>query len=217
MKSLGLSGTKRAIGTKGAKKLRANGQVPCVIYGGDENIHFSVDSRALDKFIYTPNVYQVQLEIDGVKINAVIKDTQFHPVTDRTVHVDFVQLFEDREVVIAMPVVLEGNAIGVRNGGNLSLRKRRMKLKGLPSAIPEDIIVDIATLKIGQSIKVADVAALNPKLEFAGNPNDVIVAVKTSRAAVEDEEEAEGESEATEGGDAPADGAEAKSEAPAEA
>ena len=92
-----------------------------------------------------------------------------------------------------------------------------MKLKGLPSAIPEDIIVDIATLKIGQSIKVADVAALNPKLEFAGNPNDVIVAVKTSRAAVEDEEEAEGESEATEGGDAPAEGAEAKSEAPAEA
>ena len=216
MKSLGLSGTKRAIGTKDAKKLRADGQVPCVIYGGEKNLHFSVDSRALDKLIYTPSVYRVKLEVDGEKIDAVIKDKQFHPVTDATLHIDFVQLFDDRPAVIAMPVVLTGNSIGVKNGGNLSLRKRTMKLKGLPSAIPEDITVDIADLKIGQSIKVADVAALNPKLEFAGNPNDVIVAVKTSRAAVEDEEE-EGEEgaegEATEGGEAPAEGGEAKAEA----
>ncbi|MBL4653636.1 MAG: 50S ribosomal protein L25 [Flavobacteriales bacterium] len=218
MKSLGLSGTKRAIGTKDAKKLRADGQVPCVIYGGDKNIHFSVDSRAMDKFIYTPNVFRVQLEIEGEKIDAVIKDTQFHPVTEATLHVDFVQLFEDRPAVIAMPVVLIGNAIGVRNGGTLSLRKRRMKLKGLPSAIPDDISIDIEALKIGQSIKVADVAALNPKLEFAGNPNDVVVAVKTSRAAIEDEEEEEGaEGETTEGGEGSTEGGEAKKEeAPAE-
>ena len=224
MKSLGLSGTKRAIGTKDAKKLRADGQVPCVIYGGEKNLHFSVDSRALDKLIYTPNVYRVQLDVDGEKIDAVIKAKQFHPVTDATLHVDFVQLFDDRPAIIAMPVVLTGNSIGVKNGGNLSLRKRTMKLKGLPSAIPEDITVDIADLKIGQSIKVADVAALNPKLEFAGNPNDVIVAVKTARAAIEEEEEeeeeegAEGEAtegEATEGGEG--ESSEGKPEATSEA
>jgi large subunit ribosomal protein L25 len=211
MKSLGLTGTKRAIGTKDAKKLRANGQVPCVVYGGAENIHFSVDAIALDKFIYTPHVFQVELDIDGEKINAVIQHSQFHPVTDATLHIDFIQLFEDKPAIVALPVVLKGNSIGVRNGGQLSLRKRKMKIKGLPSALPEDISVNIEKLRIGQSIKVADVAALNPKLEFAGNPNDVIVAVKTSRAAVADGEDEEEEGE--EGAEAPAEGAEAPAEA----
>lgn len=220
MKSLGLTGTKRAIGTKGAKQLRANGQVPCVIYGGEENIHFSVDAIAFDKFIYTPNVYQVILDIDGEKVNAVIQHVDYHPVTDAAIHVDFIQVFDDKPVVVAMPVVLQGNAIGVRNGGILSLRKRKMKLRGLASAIPEDITINIEKLRIGQTIKVKDVAALNPSLDFAGSPNDVVVAIKTSRKAVaetEEEEEEGAEGEAAEGAEAPAEGGEeAKAEAPAE-
>ena len=218
MKSLGLSGTKRAIGTKGAKQLRANGQVPCVIYGGEQNVHFSVDAVAFDKFVYTPNVYQVQLDIEGEKMNAVIQHVDFHPVTDAVIHVDFVQVFDDKPVVVAMPVVLKGNAIGVRNGGVLSLRKRKMKLRGLISAIPEDITIDIEKLRIGQTIKVKDVAELNPSLDFAGSPNDVVVGIKTSRKAVETEEDEEGEEgEAAEGAEAPAEGGdEAKAEAPAE-
>lgn len=195
MKTIEIEGTLRKVGTKEAKKLRAAGKVPCILYGGKENIHFSLDTVKVNKFIYTPEVYQAKITIDGNSYNAVIQETQFHPVTDNTSHVDFIQLFDDKPTTVSLPVVLNGNPIGVRNGGKLSLPNRKLKVKALPSALPDNITLDVENLKIGESIKVKEVSI--DGAEILDAPENVIIAVKTSRKAVdvEDEEETEGEGE----------------------
>jgi len=199
MKQVSLSGSLREnVGKKDTKALRNAGLVPCVIYGGDSQIHFSVKSVDLNKLIYTPDVYKIEIDLGDKKVLTVAKEYQFHPVTDKVIHADFIELDDSREVKISLPVKLSGNAIGVRNGGRLLSIYRTLSLKGLPSAFPEAVEIDITNLRIGKKIRVSDVSI--PGLTILAPSNAVIVGIRTARGAVDEDEEEEGEEgEATEG------------------
>jgi large subunit ribosomal protein L25 len=211
MKSITIKGSEReSVGKKSTKALRNAGKVPCVVYGGEVPIHFSADELSFKDLVYTSSAHTVIVKMeDGSKIRAVMQDIQFHPVTDRILHVDFYQLFDDKAVTLEIPVRLEGNSPGVRNGGRLLFRKRKLVIRALPDNLPDVFKVDISKLKIGDNISVEtlkndDFAILHPD-------STVVVQVKTARTAVlvEDEEE-EGEGE--EGATAEAEGAEAPAE-----
>lgn len=214
MKSITIKGSEReSVGKKATKALRNAGKVPCVVYGGEKPLHFSADELAFRNLVYTPNAHTVVVELDnGEKVDAVMQDIQFHPVTDRILHIDFYQLFADKEVTMDIPVRLQGNSPGVRNGGRLLFRKRKLAIRALPDKLPDFFDVDISKLKIGQNISVESL--LNDDFSILHPDTTVVVQVKTARAAVEvdDEEEEEGV-EGEEG--AAAEGA--ASEAPAEA
>lgn len=211
MKSVALSGNKRAErGTSNAKSLRREEKVPCVIYGGKENVHFTVNEIAFGKLIHTPEVFFINLDIDGTAIKAIIKDVQYHPVTDRVMHVDFLEVTENKAVTVKLPVKLVGASKGVLNGGKLRMVTRKLEINGLPSALPEFIEIDITNVKIGQSIKVGEIKGEG--LTFLDAANAVVIAVKRSRVVVAEDEEEEG-AEGEEG--ATAEGAEAATEATA--
>ena len=194
MKAITIKGSEReSVGKKATKALRNAGKVPCVVYGGDKPLHFSADELAFRDLVYTPNAHTVAIELDGgTSVKAIMQDIQFHPVTDAIIHIDFYQLFDDKMVTMNIPVTLEGNSPGVRNGGRLLFRKRKLAIKALPSKLPDFFNVDISKLKIGQNISVAslmseDFTILHPE-------NQVVVQVKTARTAVvADDEDEEGE------------------------
>ncbi|MEO1012270.1 MAG: 50S ribosomal protein L25/general stress protein Ctc [Bacteroidota bacterium] len=215
MKSITIKGSEReSVGKKATKALRNAGKVPCVVYGGEKPLHFSADELAFRNLVYTPNAHTVVVELEnGDKIDAVMQDIQFHPVTDSILHIDFYQLFADKEVTMDIPVRLQGNSPGVRNGGRLLFRKRKLAIKALPDKLPDFFDVDISKLKIGQNISVETL--LNDDFTILHPDNTVVVQVKTARAAVAvDDEEEEGVEEGEEG--ASAEGAEATAEAAAE-
>lgn len=194
MKHVSLSGSPREdVGSKDAKALRRQERVPCVLYGGEKQYHFHVPYNDISKLIVTPNVHQIDLEFGEHKFSGIIKDVQFHPVTDRVTHVDFLELFDDKIVRIDLPLRVTGSARGVRNGGRLMVQYRKLTVKGFPSQFPEEIVLDITELKIGQMLRVKDLDTGG--LSILHDPNAVVVAVKTARAAVEevDDEEEEGE------------------------
>jgi large subunit ribosomal protein L25 len=194
MKTVSINGTKREnVGKKDAKGLRRENLVPCVLYGNGENIHFSVDTRDMDKLVYTGDVYNVLINIDGTEHSAVVRDVQFHPVTDAALHADFLAVTADKPVTIKMPINLVGNAIGVRNGGKLRQPMRKLSVTGLISALPDAIEVEIENLRIGKSIKVGELSVEG--VTFNDPASNVVVAVKMARGAVLDTEE---EEEATE-------------------
>ncbi|MBQ0786661.1 MAG: 50S ribosomal protein L25/general stress protein Ctc [Oceanihabitans sp.] len=201
MKSITINGSQReSVGKKATKALRNAGQVPCVLYGGDKPVHFSAQELAFSKLVYTPNAHTVVIELtDGTTLNAVLQDIQFHPVTDRILHVDFYQLFDDKEIALNIPVELIGNAKGVKNGGVLRKNNRKLRVKALPANLPDIIEIDITNLKIGDKVSVADLN--QEKYTLLHSENTVVCQIKTSRTAVvddEDEEEgAEGEAPAT--------------------
>ena len=212
MKSITIKGSEReSVGKKASKALRNAGQVPCVVYGGESPVHFSAEELSFKDLVYTPNAHTVVIELEGGnKIDAVMQDIQFHPVSDSILHVDFYQLFADKEVTMDIPVRLQGNSPGVRNGGRLLFRKRKLVIRALPDNLPDFFNVDISKLRIGdnitvESLKSDDFTILHPD-------NTVVVQVKTARTAivVEEDEEEEG----AEGAEAAAEGAE--SAAPAE-
>ncbi len=201
MKSITINGSQReSVGKKATKALRNAGQVPCVLYGGDKPVHFSAPELAFSKLVYTPNAHTVVIELtDGTTLNAVLQDIQFHPVTDRILHVDFYQLFDDKEIALNIPVELVGNSRGVKNGGVLRKNNRKLRVKALPANLPDIIEIDITNLKIGDKVSVADLN--QEKYTLLHSENTVVCQIKTSRTAVvddEDEEEgAEGEAPAT--------------------
>ena len=157
MKSVALNGNKRAErGTSNANILRKEGIVPAVIYGGKENVHFTVNEVKFNKIINTPEVYFIDLDVDGAKFKAIIKDVQFHPVTDRVLHIDFLEVDEKKSLKIRIPVNLTGRSKGVANGGTLKNPIKAIRVSGLPSAIPENIEIDTTELKIGDSIKIGE-------------------------------------------------------------
>ena len=207
MKSVSINGIARVdLGKKFAKQLRKEENVPCVIYGGKEGpTHFYAHSNEFRSIVYTPNVYLIDIKIEDTVSKAIMGDIQFHPVTDKILHIDFLRVFEDQMVKINVPVTITGNSIGVRNGGRLAINMRRILLEALPGNLPETIEIDITNIKIGQSIRVKDISLENTY--FLNNSEDVIVAVKTARAALTEEEEegtegAEGAEESvSEGGD----------------
>ncbi len=204
MKSITIKGSEReSVGKKATKALRNAGKVPCVIYGGDKPLHFSADEIAFKDLVYTSKAHTVVVDFEGgEKIKAVMQDIQFHPVTDKILHIDFYQLFPDKEVSLEIPVRLHGNSPGVRNGGRLLFRRRKLTIKALPDNLPDFFDVDISKLKIGDHISVDtlkkdDFTILHPDAS-------VVVQVKMARAAVvvDDEEEEELEGEAAEGAEA---------------
>jgi len=210
MQSITINGSKReSVGKVATKALRNAEMVPCVLYGGEAPIHFSAEEKSFKNLVYTPNAHTVVIELGGgEKYEAVMQDIQFHPVTDRILHIDFYQLFEDKPVTMQIPVRLQGNSPGVRNGGRLMFRKRKLTIKALPANLPDVINVDISKLRIGGNISVVNV--LSDDYTFLHPDNTTIVQVKTSRAAVDDEEEE------TEEGAEGAEGAESgEAEAPA--
>lgn len=202
MKSITINGSQReSVGKKATKALRNAGQVPCVIYGGDKPLHFSSPELAFSKLVYTPNAHTVVIVLDnGVEYNAVMQDIQFHPVTDKIIHIDFYQLFDDKMVTMDIPVRLEGNSPGVRNGGRLLFRKRKLTIKALPAKLPDFFDIDISKLKIGQNISVGSL--LSDDFSILHPDTTVVVQVKTARTAVaiddEDEEGEEGAEDAAE-------------------
>lgn len=200
MKSITIEGTLRDdLGSKFAKQLRKEGNVPCVIYGGDTPIHFYTDHRNFSKLIYTPAAYTVDFKLGDTTVKAVMQDIQFHPVTDKIEHVDFIQLVAGKEVKLDIPVKLIGNAKGVRNGGKLKNTLRNLKVRATEENLPDSIDLNIENLRIGQSIRVSDIKTEGYSILNAESA--VIVSIKTSRNAVDEEDEevaeAEGEEEAT--------------------
>ncbi len=208
MKQVSLSGSPREnVGKKDAKKHRKEGNVPCVMYGGKEQIHFVASDKAFRKLIFTPEVYIVNLDIAGKTYNTVIQEVQYHPVTDNILHVDFLEIQPEKPVNIGVPVKIIGTAPGVLKGGKLILKTRKLKVLALMQHLPDEITVSIDPLDIGDSVKVKDLAIEN--LTFMDSPNTVIVGVRTARVLVE-ETPAEGaivEGAAAEGAE-PAEGAE---------
>jgi large subunit ribosomal protein L25 len=198
MKSITIKGSKReSVGKVATKALRNAGKVPCVLYGGEKPLHFAADETEFKGLVYTPNVYTASIELEsGEKLEAVLQDIQFHPVSDRINHVDFFQLFKDKEVTMNIPVKLVGNSIGVRAGGILRFPNRKLKVKALPANLPDVISVDITKLKLGEKIELA---SLRNKEYTILHPDNLIVAqVRMSRTAVAGAEGAEEEEEATE-------------------
>jgi large subunit ribosomal protein L25 len=202
MKSITITGSKReSVGKKATKALRNAEKVPCVLYGGDQPLHFSADEVAFKELVYTPNAHTVVIAVEGEKnLDAVLQDIQFHPVTDSILHVDFYQLFADKEVTMDIPVRLVGNSPGVRNGGRLLFRKRKLTIKALPAKLPDFFDVDISKLKIAGTIAVETL--LNDDFTILHPSSTAVVQVKAARNAVivddEDEEGAEGAEAAAE-------------------
>ena len=225
MKSITIKGSEReSVGKKSSRALRNAGKVPCVVYGGETPLHFSADELAFRDLVYTTNAHTVSIELEnGNAVDAVMQDIQFHPVTDKILHIDFYQLFKDKEVTMDIPVKLHGNSPGVRNGGRLLFRKRKLSIRALPDNLPDFFNVDISELKIGDNITVEGLLD-EEKFTMLHPDTTVVVQVKMSRTAIEDEveEDEEGlegeegaEGAAAEGAEAPkAEGA--QGDAPAE-
>jgi large subunit ribosomal protein L25 len=192
MKSLTINGSKReSVGKKATKALRNAGQVPCVLYGGGEPLHFAAEEIAFKDLVYTPDVHTVVLELNGDKFNAVLQDIQFHPVTDAILHMDFYQIFDDKEISMEIPVHTKGVARGVKNGGVLRYNLRRLKVKGLPGNLPDFIEADVTSLKIGNKLYVTALASEDYTIQHPDNT--VVCQVKTSRNIIADTEDDEDE------------------------
>jgi large subunit ribosomal protein L25 len=192
MKTVQLSGSPRAnVGKKDAKAVRNAGNVPCVLYGTGEQTYFQVRHVDIEKIVFSPDIYQLEIDVDGNKKKAIIQDLQIHPVTDKVQHVDFLELVDDKPIKIEIPVTLSGRSKGVLNGGRLQQVFRRLKVQGLPKDIPAAIDIDITPLRIGHSRRVSDIEIPGVKLLNASNA--VVVSVKMARGAVDLEEEEGGE------------------------
>lgn len=203
MKTIEIKAFKRAnLGKKATQELRKQGNVPSVLYGGDEIVHFYTSRVDFGKLLYTPDVHLIDLNVEGTIYKSIIKELQFHPVTDEVTHIDLLQVFDDKPVVMEIPVKLKGLAKGVKAGGKLSLQLRKLSVKALIKDLPNELVIDITNLGVGKTIQVG---ALNyPNLVLLNSKSAVVVAVKTARAAVavDDDEEvegAEGEEAAAEG------------------
>ena len=201
MKSITIQGTKReSVGKKSTKALRDAELVPCVVYGGGEPLNFSALEKAFKGLVYTPEAHTVSIEVDGQVIPAVLQDIQFHPITDKIIHADFYRLSDDKPVVMEVPVRVTGRSKGVVAGGVLRQTYRKLKVKAIPANLPDEIVVDITPLKIGNKLYVETLKSVY--YTFMLPDNAVVVAVKMSRnasknaAAADDDDE----EEVTEGG-----------------
>lgn len=192
MKSISINGSKReSVGKKATKALRNAGQVPCVVYGGETPLHFSAPELAFKNLVYTADAHTVEIDLGGETIKAILQDIQFHPVTDRILHIDFYQIFDDKEVMMLIPVHFVGTSRGVLNGGVLRKTNRKLRIKAIPANLPDYLEADITDLKIGNKLYVAaldsdDYTIMHPE-------NTVVCQVRTSRNAVSEDEEDEDE------------------------
>jgi len=182
MNTFQLTGSPReSIGKKAAKAYRKQDLIPCVLYGGEGTVHFTVTKDSVRKLIYTPEVLIVDLTVEGKNSKAIIKELQFHPVSDEILHIDFLQIVDNKPVVIEIPVALEGLAEGVRAGGKLSQELRKLKVKGVYTNFPEKLVINVENLGLGKVIQVGDLTFEN--LEILNAKDNVVAAVKLTRAA----------------------------------
>lgn len=188
MKTIEIKGSVRTdLGKKGSKEIRKQGGVPCVIYGKEVNIHFYADELSFKNLVYTHEAHLVKIFVDDKEFNAILKDIQFHPVSDKILHIDFVQIYEDKPVTISVPVTISGVSPGVLAGGKLIIKKRNLKVKGYPKDLPEFLNIDISNLKIHESVKVGDLSF--DKVEMLDPKKDMVAGVATSRVAQKSEGE----------------------------
>ncbi len=189
MKSIALKASlRKEIGKKSSKAVRAQESVPCVLYGGKENVNFAAAEGDFRHLLFTPDVYIVNIDIDGKSHNAIIKDLQFHPVTDKLLHADFYEVSDAKPITVEIPVKLNGSSAGVREGGKLVTECRKVKVKGLPKDIPAEIEIDITELVIGKSIRAGEIKA--DKFDVVLAKETPIVSVRTTRAAAAAAQEA---------------------------
>jgi large subunit ribosomal protein L25 len=202
MKTIKISAEKRTeLGKKSTRDLRKAGHVPCVMYGGAEVIHFHAHENDFRHLVYTPNAFIVEVDLGGKKHKAVMKELQFHPVTDKLNHIDFVEVFDDRPVTVEVPIRLTGAAIGLKDGGKPRQRRRVLKVRGLIQHLPDTLDIDITDVSIGDVIKVGDLSYSN--LEVLDPSRSMIYAIVSSRIS-KGMEMGEAEAEAAEGAEAAA-------------
>ena len=180
MKTLEIKGSLRTeLGKKSSKKTRKEGNVPCVIYGKEQNIHFQAHENSFKNLIYTPDAHLVNLNLGDKNYMVVLQDVQFHPVTDKITHADFVEIFEDKPIIISLPIKITGDSEGVKAGGKLRIKKRHLKVKGFANEIPEFLLIDITDVKIHHSVKVGDLSY--EKIELIDPKITTVLSVATSR------------------------------------
>lgn len=189
MKSITIKGSEReSVGKVSTKALRNAGMVPCVLYGGNQTVHFSAEEIAFKNLVYTPNAHTVVIDLGDKKFDAVLQDIQFHPVNDRMLHVDFFQLYDDKEITMEVPVRVVGTSPGVLNGGVLRLNQRKLKVKALPKNLPDYVDANISELEMGNKLYVTKLVSDNYKLLHPDNT--VVAQVRISRAAMKAAQEA---------------------------
>ena len=189
MKSITIKGSEReSVGKVATKALRNAGAVPCVLYGGNQTVHFSADEKAFKNLVYTPNAHTVVIELGKATYNAVLQDIQVHPVSDKILHIDFFQLFDDKEITIEVPVKITGVSPGVLLGGVLSLNTRKLKVRALPKNLPDFVEADISEMEMGNKMYVTKLFADDYKLLHP--ENTVVAQVRISRAAMKAAQEA---------------------------
>ena len=182
MKTIKIETVKReAFGKKAGKAFRREGLIPCILYGGGENIAFAIDTKTVKPLIYTPNSYIVELVIDGKVEKAVMREVQYHPVREQILHIDFYRVQENKPVAIAIPVRLTGNAEGVKIGGKLALSARKLVVSGMLENLPDELTVDVTPLKVGQTIFVGDLKFEG--LKFITPATTAVCAVRVTRAS----------------------------------
>lgn len=183
MKSITIKGSEReSVGKSATKAVRDAGQIPCVIYGGDQPVHFVADEKAFRGLVYTPNAHTVVVELENKKFDVILQDIQFHPVSDKILHIDFYQLKEDKEIVMEVPIKIVGSSKGVLAGGTLRLNQRRLKIKALPKNLPDVIEADVTELDMGNKLYVTKLE--NENYKFMHPDNTVVCQVRVSRAAL---------------------------------
>ena len=197
MKTIEIKGSFRTeLGKKNSKEIRKSGNVPCVIYGKEKNIHFYAHENTFKNLVYTPSAHLVKLSIEDKVYNAVLKDMQFHPVKDNILHADFVEILDNKPVVINIPVKVSGDSAGVLAGGKLSIKRRSLKVKGLANDLPEVLPIDITNLKIHEGIKVGELSY--DKIELLDPKKSMVLTIATSRVAQKTDEEVLAETAAAE-------------------
>ena len=183
MKSITIKGSQReSVGKAASKALRNAGQGPCVLYGGDNVLHFSAPELAFKNIVYTPNVYTAAIELNGKTYDAILQDIQFDPVTDKIIHIDFYQLNKSKEITIEVPIQIEGTSPGIMAGGTLRIVNRKLKVKALPDNLPDFVPVNISGLEMGNKLYVTKLAQENYKIMHPDNT--VVCQIRVSRAAM---------------------------------
>ncbi|MNK06412.1 50S ribosomal protein L25 [compost metagenome] len=191
MKTIAISGSLReSVGKRDAKELRYEGKVPAVLYGGTEQVHFAITRTDLNDAIYSPEASFIEITVDGKAVKAIVKDAQYHPLTDLLLHVDFLQLFDDKEINMEIPVKLTGTSPGVKMGGKLVQKLRKLRVKALPKNMPQVVEVSIEKLEVGSLFRVRDLG--KEEYVITNTPEDTIVSVGMSRALKQAENEAKG-------------------------
>ena len=189
MKSITIKGSEReSVGEAATRTIRNAGMVPCVLYGGDQPVHFNAEEIAFKNLVYTPNVHTVVIELPGGSYNAILQDIQFHPVSDKILHIDFYQLHEDKEITMDVPVKIIGTSPGVLGGGVLRVNQRKLKVRALPANLPDFVEANISELEMGNKLYITKLVQDNFKL--LQPDNTVVAQVRISRAAMKAAQEA---------------------------